>query len=130
MGNFVSKGLNIAAVSLRSLRSPRASRPRLKRQIRCESPRQEKSRPSTRPHLKSKTRKTVTVSNGHTNESEIYSGVLFVDLLPNTPTGTALHGKVLASYVVAEGFDHYRAVLSLAEIDPTSTREMYLLRTR
>ncbi len=69
--------------------------------------------------LKSKTRKTVTVTNGHSNQSEEYSGVLLVDLLPNTPTGKALHGKALASYVVAEGSDQYHAVLSLAEIDPT-----------
>ena len=40
--------------------------------------------------LKAKTRKTVTVTNGHTNQSEEYSGVLLVDLLPNTPDGQGL----------------------------------------
>jgi hypothetical protein len=31
--------------------------------------------------LKNQARKTVTVRNGHSNESEVYSGVLLVDLL-------------------------------------------------
>lgn len=117
MRGIVSRGLNIAAVSLVlcsavGIRAQVATATSLKVT--------EGTNVSTldAAALKTKTRKTVTVTNGHTNQSEEYSGVLLVDLLPNTPTGKALHGKALATYVVAEGSDHYRAVLSLAEIDP------------
>jgi Oxidoreductase molybdopterin binding domain len=69
--------------------------------------------------LAGKPRKTVTVTNAHTKNVETYSGVLLADLLTGAPLGTALHGKALATYVLAEGADHYRAVLSLAEVDPS-----------
>jgi hypothetical protein len=69
--------------------------------------------------LAGKPRKSVTVTNAHTKNVETYSGVLLADLLTGVPLGAALHGKALATYVLAEGADHYRVVLSLAEVDPS-----------
>jgi hypothetical protein len=65
--------------------------------------------------------KVVAVRNEHTNADEKYSGVLVSDLLArvDAPLGRLLHGKALALYVVAEGTDGYKAVYSLAEIDPS-----------
>jgi len=37
----------------------------------------------------------------------------------NAPLGSELRGKALANYVLATGSDGYRAVLALAEIDPS-----------
>jgi len=65
--------------------------------------------------------KMVAVHNEHTNADEKYSGVPVSDLLVrvDAPLGKLLHGKALALYVVAEGSDSYKAVYSLAEIDPS-----------
>ncbi len=65
--------------------------------------------------------KTVTFHNGHTNTDEIYSGVPLTNLLARNgiPTGDKLHGKPLADYIVATGSDGYKAVLALAETDPS-----------
>ena len=65
--------------------------------------------------------KMVAVHNEHTNADEKYSGVLLSDLLlrVDAPLGKLLHGKVLTFYVVGEGSDGYKAVYSLAEIDPS-----------
>jgi hypothetical protein len=64
---------------------------------------------------------SVTIHNTHTNADETYSGVRVSDLLAkiNAPLGTDLRGKALANYIVATGSDHYKAVLALAEIDPS-----------
>ena len=64
--------------------------------------------------------KTVRVHNSHTSSDETYEGVELSLLLArlDAPLGTKLHGKALAMYVIAEGTDHYRAVYSLAEVDP------------
>lgn len=64
--------------------------------------------------------KTVQVHNPHTSADESYEGVELSLLLArvDAPLGTKLYGKALAMYVVAEGTDHYRAVYSLAEVDP------------
>jgi hypothetical protein len=64
--------------------------------------------------------KTIRYHNAHTNSEEIYSGVALSDLLANygVPLAKDLRGKALALYVVATGSDNYKAVLSLAEIDP------------
>ena len=118
MGNFASKGWNVAAICL-VLFSTAGIQAQVESANTLRISEAGKVATLDAAALKSKTRKTVTVTNGHSNQSEEYSGVLLVDLLPNTPTGKALHGKALASYVVAEGSDHYRAILSLAEIDPT-----------
>jgi len=65
--------------------------------------------------------KSVTFRNGHTNKDETYSGVPLTDLLAKyrAPTGKELHGKPLSDYIVATGADGYKAVLSLAETDPS-----------
>lgn len=63
---------------------------------------------------------TITVTNGHTHAQETYSGVPLIDLLAKVgaPTGSAVRGKTLSDYIVAEGSDGYKAVLALAEIEP------------
>jgi hypothetical protein len=67
------------------------------------------------PHI------TVTVFNAHIQARQTYSGVPLGDLLTkvNAPFGEKLHGRALGMYVVAEGADHYSAVYSLAEVDPS-----------
>jgi hypothetical protein len=64
--------------------------------------------------------KTVQVRNAHTGADETYQGVELSLLLArlDAPLGQKLRGKALAMYVVAEGTDKYRAVYSLAEVDP------------
>jgi len=63
----------------------------------------------------------VTIHNPHTDADETYSGVRLSDLLAKigAPLGSELHGKALADYVVATGSDGYKAVLALAEVEPT-----------
>jgi len=70
--------------------------------------------------LQSMPRQTVRVHNPHTKADETYQGVeLFVLLARlDAPLGEKLRGKALTMYVVAQGTDNYRAVYSLAEIDP------------
>lgn len=65
--------------------------------------------------------KTVKFRNSHTNTEETYSGVPLTELLAKygAPTGKDLHGKPLSDYLVATGSDGYKAVLSLAETDPS-----------
>ncbi len=63
----------------------------------------------------------VTFHNSHTTRDERYSGVPLADLLSRmgAPFGSDLRGEGLALYVVATGSDGYRAVLALAEVDPS-----------
>jgi hypothetical protein len=70
--------------------------------------------------MKSMPQKTVRIHNPHSGADETYQGVELSLLLArlDAPLGTKLHGNALAMYVVAEGTDHYRAVYSLAEVDP------------
>lgn len=79
--------------------------------------------PATLPldEFRSLPHKTVAAHNGHTNADESYSGVSLSELLAKygAPTGMKLHGKPLADYLVATGADGYKAVLSLAETDPS-----------
>ena len=65
--------------------------------------------------------KTVTFHNVHTKADETYSGVPLTDLLAKygAPTGDKLRGKGLSDYIVATGSDGYKAVLALAETDPS-----------
>jgi hypothetical protein len=67
------------------------------------------------PHI------AVAFHNSHTNAVETYSGVRLVDLLAKmgAPLGSELRGPALANYVVATGSDGYKAVLALAEVDPS-----------
>jgi hypothetical protein len=71
--------------------------------------------------LKALPHKTVTFHNVHTKADETYSGVPLTDLLAKygAPTGDKLRGKALSEYVVATGSDGYKAVLALAETDPS-----------
>jgi hypothetical protein len=64
---------------------------------------------------------TVTVHNPHANTDETYSGVRLADLLAQlgAPLDKDLRGVALANYLVATGSDNYKAVLALAEVDPS-----------
>ena len=50
---------------------------------------------------------------------EVYEGVSLATLLKQAgaPQGAQIKGAALATYIVAEGSDGYRVVLSLAEVD-------------
>ncbi|MGD1105440.1 MAG: hypothetical protein ABR865_00225 [Terracidiphilus sp.] len=56
--------------------------------------------------------------NEHTKANDTYSGVPLMDLL--TPLGVPAgpHGAAMRIYLVAEGSDGYKAVYSLAEVNP------------
>jgi hypothetical protein len=71
--------------------------------------------------LQSLPQQTVRVHNPHTKADETYQGVELSLLLArlDAPLGPKLRGNALSMYVVAEGTDKYRAIYSLAEIDPT-----------
>jgi DMSO/TMAO reductase YedYZ molybdopterin-dependent catalytic subunit len=71
--------------------------------------------------LKAMPQTTVTFHNSHTNADETYTGVRLAELLAkfNAPLGSELRGKALSSYIVATGSDGYKAVLALAEVDPS-----------
>jgi hypothetical protein len=73
----------------------------------------------TAAELKAMPRKTVTVHNMHSNADETYEGVEVEELLRRfgAPAGKELHGYALAYYVLASGWDGFRAVLSLGEVD-------------
>jgi DMSO/TMAO reductase YedYZ molybdopterin-dependent catalytic subunit len=63
--------------------------------------------------------KTIQVMNAHENKQEAYDGVLLSDLLKQAgaPSGEAIRGKLMTTYVIAEGSDGYRSLFSLAELD-------------
>jgi DMSO/TMAO reductase YedYZ molybdopterin-dependent catalytic subunit len=63
-------------------------------------------------------RTTLTVTEGGTDVH--YEGVLLAEILKRAgaPTGAALRGKALASYLLCEAKDGYRVVFALAEFDP------------
>ncbi len=75
----------------------------------------------TPEELKGMERKTVTVHNPHANADETDEGVELGDLLTKygAPMGKELRGAALGYYVVAIGADGYKAVFSLAEVDPS-----------
>jgi len=62
--------------------------------------------------------KNVTVHNEHTKGDETYSGVPLLDLLVKLGVPDKPHGKDLNLYLVALGADGYKAVYSVAEINP------------
>jgi len=62
--------------------------------------------------------KTVTVHNTHTNADETYSGVPLFDLLVKLGVSAKPMGKDMAFYLVAVGSDGYKAVFSVAEVNP------------
>ena len=69
--------------------------------------------------LKSMPRKKLSVVNPHDQKTEAYEGVLLEELLrkAGVAQGENLRGPAMASYVLAEAADGYRAVFSLAELD-------------
>ncbi len=71
----------------------------------------------------------VTVENGHTHMRETYSGVPLIDLLTplGAPAGAEVKGKTLSEYIVATGSDGYKAVLALAEAEPSFHPGMILV---
>jgi DMSO/TMAO reductase YedYZ molybdopterin-dependent catalytic subunit len=75
----------------------------------------------TAADLKAFPRTTVKVdADGQTNT---YEGVLVSELLKRAgaPVGPALRGDAIATYIVATASDGYRAVFSIAELDPVFT---------
>jgi hypothetical protein len=67
---------------------------------------------ATLPH------KTITLFNEHAKANQTYSGVPLIDLLTRLGVPDKLHGKDLRLYLVAEGSDGYKAVYSVAEVNP------------
>jgi DMSO/TMAO reductase YedYZ molybdopterin-dependent catalytic subunit len=63
--------------------------------------------------------KTLTVMNSHNGKQETYEGVALADLLRRAgiPQGEKLRGAAMATYVIAEGADGYRALFAAAELD-------------
>ena len=61
---------------------------------------------------------SATVPNEHTKSSDTYSGVPLMDLLTPLGVPTGPHGGAMKIYLVAEGSDGYKAVFSLAEVNP------------
>jgi DMSO/TMAO reductase YedYZ molybdopterin-dependent catalytic subunit len=63
---------------------------------------------------------TIQVMNAHEHKEETYEGVPLVDLLKRAgaPQGEQIRGALMTTYVIAEGSDGYRALFSLAELDP------------
>lgn len=62
-----------------------------------------------------------TVKTTSSGIETVYEGVWLHDVLKRAgvPQGTALRGKALAGYVLAEAQDGYQVVFSLGELDPT-----------
>jgi hypothetical protein len=64
------------------------------------------------PHI------TVTVFNAHAKANQTYTGVPLMALLAKLGVPDKPHGNDLRLYLVAEGADGYKAVYSLAEVNP------------
>jgi len=64
-------------------------------------------------------RATVKALNSREGKEEVYEGVLLGELLrqAGVPQGEKLRGAMMATYLLAQGADGYRVVLSLAETD-------------
>ena len=82
--------------------------------------------------LQSMPRKTFQAHNSYTGAMETYQGVELSLLLArlNAPLEQKLRGKALAMYVLAEGTDKYRALYSLAEVDPAFHNETVIVADR
>ncbi len=61
---------------------------------------------------------TLTLYNMHSKSCQTYSGVPLMELLTKLGVPGKQHGKDLQLYLVAEGSDGYKAVYSLAEVNP------------
>ena len=62
--------------------------------------------------------KTVTVFDEHAKTNQSYSGVPLMELLTRLGVPDKPHGKYLRFYLVAEGADGFKAVYSVAEVNP------------
>jgi DMSO/TMAO reductase YedYZ molybdopterin-dependent catalytic subunit len=73
----------------------------------------------TADDLKKMPRKTLTVTNPHSQKKETYEGVALEEILrkAGVPTGEQMRGPAMTTYVVFEAADNYRVVFSLAELD-------------
>ena len=73
----------------------------------------------TADDLKKMPRKTLSVTNPHSQKKETYEGVSLEELLrkAGVPNGEQMRGPAMATYVVCEASDNYRVVFSLAELD-------------
>jgi DMSO/TMAO reductase YedYZ molybdopterin-dependent catalytic subunit len=73
----------------------------------------------TADDLKRMPRKTLTVTNPHSQKKESYEGVALEEILrkAGAPNGQQMRGPAMATYVLAEASDNYRVVFSLAELD-------------
>jgi len=60
----------------------------------------------------------LTLYNVHAKGCQTYSGVPLMDLLTKLGVPAKQHGKDLQLYLVAEGSDGYKAVYSVAEVNP------------
>ena len=62
---------------------------------------------------------TVKVHNAHNNADETYSGVALGDVLAKAGfvADKSTQKKMLHSYLLAEGTDHYRVLYSLTEVE-------------
>ena len=61
---------------------------------------------------------TLTVFNAHAKANQTYTGVPLIELLSKLGVPAKPHGNDLRLYLVAEGADGYKAVYSVAEINP------------
>jgi hypothetical protein len=61
------------------------------------------------------------VFNGHSKKNETYSGVPLATLLSKlrVPQGEAVRKELFMTGVIAEGTHGYKALYSIAEVDPT-----------
>ena len=73
----------------------------------------------TAADLKKMPRKTLTVTNPHSEKKETYEGVALEEILrkAGVPTGEQMRGPAMTTYVVFDASDNYRVIFSLAELD-------------
>jgi DMSO/TMAO reductase YedYZ molybdopterin-dependent catalytic subunit len=73
----------------------------------------------TAADLKKMPRKTLTVTNPHSQKKETYEGVALEEILrkAGAPNGEQMRGPAMTTYVVFEAADGYRVIFSLAELD-------------
>ncbi|HEV3165019.1 MAG TPA: molybdopterin-dependent oxidoreductase [Isosphaeraceae bacterium] len=73
-----------------------------------------------------------TRAKDHEGKESEFEGVPLVDVLKaaGVKFGDDLRGPALATYLVVEASDGYRAVFALPELDPASTDRMTLLADR
>jgi DMSO/TMAO reductase YedYZ molybdopterin-dependent catalytic subunit len=71
-------------------------------------------------------------ARGHDGKEAVYAGVPVVEVLQaaGVKFGHDLRGPALASYLVVEAADGYRAVFALPELDPACTDRVILLADR